>query len=967
MLLPALLVAAQLAAPSAAGLGARFGARHYVVAGREVPVGARPDMLVLRTALAPADAAVLVERAANEKAPDARVSGARFVRARDGLVVVELADAVAPRVLRALAAQVLADAGDGVLHVYPALARMTGRAFYDEQLVVTAAPGRLDDVVRAVLDKTGGALVKKSAVPYTALVAVGEAPFAWDAVDASAALARMDIAGLVSAEPNLYREIAPRAVVPNDPLFAQQWHLSRQPGTGIPGAGQIFADVAWDTTRGDPGVVVAVFDTGIETTHPDLAANMLAGFDAAADDADPRPECSAQFDGRDVVQDCPSATPFKESHGTCVSGTIAAVADNGIGVSGVCPLCSILPVRLLGDEAATGLGIAETFIRGVDLGADVINNSWGPGFSLFFPLSTAEGAAFAYAKETGRDGLGTVILFAAGNDTADVAGDAYASNPQVITVAASTNIDDWAEYSDFGAEVDVAAPSQGLPAQQDGIPDDDFGILTTDLPGDDGYDPGDYNSGFNGTSAASPVAAGVAALVIATNPQLTSDQVRLVLTRSADKILADKIDWVALIGQDVATLFAYDDTGHSIGFGYGRVNAARAVALATDPGLEGAFCNAVGCQFCSADHRCLERCTTQADCVDGSVCNAALGACELPRDRPADFLSPCSSDCAFCTPTLDSQFAPASICTISCASDDDCPDGFDCRAGAFGGPDICGVGDKGAGNPADFFDCFSPQIGSAIVTVAGGGRNLCSDICFADAPGACPHGFTCGEADCTCTAPTNFGCFEFTCGPDDRPGVFDVNDFQFPVCLPDPGWADVCTGDLECQLGDYCKGGHCALDDRDGCDVCKTCGADTDCVGRGRCIGLRDDGVGECAWACDDTDPCPGDSVCRHIASQFGQLAVCLSPHGDDTQEPGRCDPSYSCTVACRDDVPCPTGQACDAGTCKPAAPPPDDTGPPGVSGGGCSACNAGGVDPSALALTGAVLAVRWRRRWRAS
>ena len=88
------------------------------------------------------------------------------------------------------------------------------------------------------------------------------------------------------------------------------------------------------------------------------------------------------------------ALPIHDRPGTSVSGVIASVGDNNLGVSGVCPRCSILPVRLLGDEAASGIGIAEAFMRAVDLGADAINNSWGPGFSLFFPLSTAERAAF---------------------------------------------------------------------------------------------------------------------------------------------------------------------------------------------------------------------------------------------------------------------------------------------------------------------------------------------------------------------------------------------------------------------------------------------------------------------------------------------------------------------------------------------------------------------------------------------
>src|SRR5690606_2375641 len=118
---------------------------------------------------------------------------------------------------------------------------------------------------------------------------------------------------------------------------------------------------------------------------------------------------------------------------------------------------------------------------------------------------------------------------------------------------------------------------QGLPASEDGIPQDDYGIMCTDVPGDEGYDDGDYNPGFGGTSAASPVTAGVVGLVLSANPNLTGEQVRLVLTRTAAKIRADKIPWVEVAGQDIEALFEYDEAGQSLGFGYGRVDADAAV------------------------------------------------------------------------------------------------------------------------------------------------------------------------------------------------------------------------------------------------------------------------------------------------------------------------------------------------------------------------------------------------------
>ena len=956
---------AALPARTAPPLHARFSPRSYVSGGRVVPVSARKDMLAVHSALSAPALAVLVEKAALKAAPEARIASVKLLHRARALTLVEFAVPLSQVELAALAAAIEGSA----VRVYPVLSRMSGRAFADDYLVVTASPGRLPEVIARVLAKTGGALVSHSVVPHTAVVRVG-APFAFDAVEASAACAGIE--GVVSAEPDLLRELAPRNVVLNDARFADQWHLSRQ-NDDVPGTGQIFADLAWDTTLGDPSVVVAVFDSGIDVDHPDLTGNMLPGFDSAGssfgssppNDTDARPECSATFDGRDVTSTCPNQTPYRESHGTSVAGVIAAVGDNGIGVAGVCPRCSILPVRLLGDEAASGLSIAAAFITAIDMGAWVINNSWGPGFSLFFPLSQSERDAFVYARTQGRAGLGTVIVFAAGNDTSDVAGDAYAAHPYTIAVAAVTNLDDWAYYSNFGAQIDVAAPSQGLPEEQDGIPEDDFGIVTTDVSGNDGYDSGEVNPGFSGTSASSPVTAGVAGLVLSANPALTAEQVRLILTSTADKIVADKIDWTSVIGEDIEALFAYDEAGHSIGFGYGRVNAAAAVAAAQNPGVLGGDCDAPACTFCSADGVCLTLCAAQSDCPDGSVCGGS-GACELPRERASQFLSPCSADCAFCTPTLDSEFFNTNICTIECGGDDDCPNGFDCRLTEVGGPSICGVGDKGAGEPNDLFGCFSPQIGTSIVVVSEGGRELCGDVCFDDGPGACPFGFTCAAADCQCTADSDFGCFELTCSAD-ADAQFDENDFAFPVCLPNAGHADTCESDVDCQRGDYCQRdsdlavrGACMLDDRDGCDICTTCASDDDCLGRGICIGLRDDGIGECAWGCGDADACPGDSQCRTVDSQRGGFQVCLSPQGGTTAE-DRCDPGYACAVACRDDVPCPLGSTCTDGACAPT-PPASSPSPSSLVPGGCTTAPAGAEAVLALSALVALAGARRRR-----
>lgn len=937
-------------------LDARFAPRAYVSGPTRVPVQAWPDRVVVRApGRSGAEVEAMARTALEPKHVAAGVRPESVTELRPGLFEVKLLHR-APRAALVSYAEALAARPD-VAGVYPALHRMGGLAYASDELVVSAARGALERVLATVLEHTGGTLLRKSAVQDTALVRVGAA-VAFDAVEASARL--QGLAGLRSAEPNLFRALEKRVVL-DDPLLPEQWHLARLDDS-VPGTGTIHADIAWDTTLGDSGVVVAVFDSGIDVDHPDLAGNMLDGFDAASDDDDPRPECTTDAGGS-PSDACPTNRPYVEAHGTAVSGIIGASGNNGTGVSGVCPGCTILPVRLLGDGTSAGLSTAEAFVRAVDLGADVINNSWGPGSSLFFPLSQAERDAFDYARTVGRDGKGTVILFAAGNETSNVAGDPYGAHPYILAIAASTNLDDWALYSNYGEAIDVAAPSQGLPADQDGFPDDDYGIVTTDVEGDGGYSGGDYETEFSGTSAASPVAAGVVGLVLSVNDALTAEQVRLVLTRTADKIVADKVPWPDIIGEDIETVFAYDENGHSIGFGYGRVNAAAAVSLAADPGIAGGPCDAPGCTLCSSEDRCLLPCATQADCADGSICDVEAGACALPVTIPGAFGEPCTADCAFCAPTFDTDFAATAICTAECTDDLSCPEGFDCRLTDVDGPSICVPGSATAGEGNDFFNCYAPLVGGAVFARTEGGRELCVDICASNEPGACPYGFSCVTADCDCATPD---CFELLCEDDDTPGN-DATDFPLPVCMPKAGHADVCVVDVDCQNGDYCgPDGACRLDDRAGCDVCNTCTAQEDCLGRGRCFGLRDDGVGECLWLCEDVDPCPGDSVCRPIDFFGGdQVLACVSPEGGSGGD-DRCDPAYQCTVTCRDDIPCGEGLVCDDGACVPAPEEPEPTPDPNevveltVGGGGCQGCaQAGPLAPLAFAL----LALGRRRR----
>ncbi|MDF2441593.1 MAG: hypothetical protein JWN98_2577 [Abditibacteriota bacterium] len=336
----------------------------------------------------------------------------------------------------------------------------------------------------------------------------------------------------VFSQPNFLMPMKKYAA-PNDPLFTSQWHLDNTgQGFGTRGA-DVRALKAWDITTGDPNITIAIMDDGVDTDHEDFGASKLVpGYDALDDDNDPRP---VQID---------------DNHGTACAGVAAAAGNNGIGVTGIAQTSKLMPIRMLAPFVTT-LQIANSFRFAAQNGADVISNSWGSPVAR--PMQDVEKAAVDYATTSGRGGKGCVVLFAAGNDERSQDKDGYQSYERIISVAASTNRDNRAYYSNFGTTVDITAPSNG----------GSLGILTTDRMGGLGYEPTNYTGDFGGTSSACPLVAGVAALLLSKEPGLNYSQVRERLIQTADKI-----DPLAA---------NYDQNGHSRYYGYGRVNAYRAL------------------------------------------------------------------------------------------------------------------------------------------------------------------------------------------------------------------------------------------------------------------------------------------------------------------------------------------------------------------------------------------------------
>jgi serine protease len=355
------------------------------------------------------------------------------------------------------------------------------------------------------------------------------------------------------AEPNFIRRAA---AVPNDTFYDLQWHYQLM---NLP--------QAWDVTTGSSSVIVAVIDTGILPTHPDLTARLTAGYDFISDAARALDGNAIDADPTDVGDDPQGAS--SSFHGTHVAGTIGAVTDNSTGVAGVMWQGQLMPLRALGAGGGTDADIAQAIRFAARLSnssatvpvqrADIINLSLGgPGFN-----QTVQNAITAARAE------GVIVVAAAGNE--NVSTPFYpASNTGVISVAAVDMAGRKAPYSNFGTAIDVAAPggNAGVDLNGDGHGD---GVLSTA-----GDDAGGLLYRFEqGTSMASPHVAGVIGLMLAVNSGLTPTDL--------DQLLAGTHpDTTRRITRDIGA------TGRDNLYGHGLLDASQAVLAAQDvPGSTG--------------------------------------------------------------------------------------------------------------------------------------------------------------------------------------------------------------------------------------------------------------------------------------------------------------------------------------------------------------------------------------------
>lgn len=391
---------------------------------------------------------------------------------------------------------------------------------------------------------------------------------------------------VLAAEPNILVRQETH-YKPRDPLYPKQWYLNHNGSNQLAAGSHISVESAWDITRGVRSVVVAVVDDSFDLNHPDFqgSGKIVAPRDLKENDFLPLPDVE------------------ETSHGTACAG-LAVAEENGKGIVGVAPGCALMPIRTTGfldDES-----IEDIFNWAIEKGASVISCSWGAS-AVYFPLSLRQSAAITRAATKGRNGKGCVILFAAGNANRPISGTVFERNwpknllsgdtdwlsgfavhADVLAISAANSLAKKSAYSNWGENIAVCAPSNNAPPgmwfQDQGFMETQpaiattlsgLGMLTTDQLGAAGYDAGDFTSNFGGTSAATPVVAGVAALILSANPDLTAKQVRRILQESADKIVDTNPD--PQLGLKEGT---YDSNGHSQWFGYGKVNAAKAVQAA---------------------------------------------------------------------------------------------------------------------------------------------------------------------------------------------------------------------------------------------------------------------------------------------------------------------------------------------------------------------------------------------------
>ncbi len=332
--------------------------------------------------------------------------------------------------------------------------------------------------------------------------------------------------GIEFSHPDFLRVKKTRAIT-KDPHADLLWHLKDEFHHND---ADVNISPAWKYTKGE-GVKVAIYDEGIDINHVELKERVYA---------------FANYD--DEKTNLPYSANENSWHGTAVAGILAAEENHRGGV-GIAPRVSLYAVRYSDDSVSKDI---EAFKWLMSEGVSVINNSWGTYAQL-----DAYSKIFQELATKGRDGKGIILIFASGNEKQNLDANNIhdeSESPYVFSIAASTEKNLIASYSNYGSSIDFTAPGGSNKS----------GLFTIDASGAKGYNSSDFNYNFVGTSGAAPIVSGTVALMLSVNPSLTRVNIYKILKNTSSKL-----------GN-----YSYDENGHNVHWGYGKINAGRAVEVA---------------------------------------------------------------------------------------------------------------------------------------------------------------------------------------------------------------------------------------------------------------------------------------------------------------------------------------------------------------------------------------------------
>lgn len=449
----------------------------------------------------------------------------------------------------------------GVVYALPLLYRVGSDVpiYPTNRLIVAFRPDLTAAAIRAVAEAAGCDAERCERGINRYILTVRDVRATPPLVVANALHERRDLT--VYAHPDfLLPKVAYSPPVIQDPYYlSHQWHLDGDTSKGAEPNTDINVEAAWDTNNGPAAqgvstVRVAILDECVEKWHPDLLPNWATGrdYDVVPPDDDPSPDGG-------------------QRHGTSCAG-VAVAAGNTIGVRGAAPSCGLIGVKFFG---ATIAEMADSYYFCGDPdnngdhsdGAAVLSNSWGFADGTLQPSDVV--TAINWVAVNGRNGRGCLVLFAAANNDHTIDGvSALAQLPTVSAIGGTTSNNMHTEFSDVGPELAMAAPTNDR--GDDGVRLGWLDITTVDNTGSSGYNglPDlDYTNQFGGTSSATPLAAGVLALIISQDPNMTAAEARAIAQHTSVRIEEPygRFDGI---------------TGHSHRLGFGRLDAGAAVTAA---------------------------------------------------------------------------------------------------------------------------------------------------------------------------------------------------------------------------------------------------------------------------------------------------------------------------------------------------------------------------------------------------